>query len=95
MKKVIVDESKCIRCGACMQAAEDVFGYGSDGESVPLVDVIEDDNKSAIMAMEGCPTGAIALEDVIEVDGIVEEADDCGDDCHCGECGCGECKRAA
>lgn len=106
MKKVIVDESKCIRCGACMQAAEDVFGYGSQGESVPLVDTVSDDNKSAIMAMEGCPTGAITLEDVIEVDGEVKKDGctcpnckcdpcECGDDCHCGECDCDDCDCAA
>lgn len=101
MKKVIVDESKCIRCGMCMRAAQDVFTYGSDGESVPLVETVSDDNKDAVIAMEGCPTGAITLE---EVDGEVThcecencecDACDCGDDCDCESCECEECDHAA
>lgn len=81
MKKVKVDESKCIRCGACMQIAADVFGYGVDGESVPKVETVEDNNENAIMAMEGCPTSAITLEEV----------GNCKcPDCKCDPCTCGE-----
>lgn len=103
MKKVIVDESKCIRCGACMHTASDVFTYGSDGESVPLVETVSDDNKNAILAMECCPTGAITLEE-IDDDATYEcencdcdhcecgESCDCGDNCECGdECSCEDC----
>ncbi len=94
MKKVIVDESKCIRCGACMGIAEDVFKSGPDGESVPKVDTVADDNNEAVLAMESCPTGAIRLE---EVDGC--ECDpcecgncDCGDSCDCEDCDCEDCE---
>ena len=93
MKKVIVDESKCIRCGSCMRVAADVFGYGNDGESVPLVDAVTDDNKDAVMAMECCPTGAIILE---ETSGDVAEGCDCEncecDDCDCDDCDCEDCE---
>lgn len=84
MKKVCVDESKCICCGACMQIAPDVFGYSDNGTSTPKVDTVESDNKNAITAMESCPTSAISLEDVEDC-----ECDPCiCDDCHCGDCEC-------
>ena len=93
MKKVIVDETKCIRCGSCMSIAKDIFGYGEEGESIPLVDTVTDDNKEAIMAMESCPTGAITLENAEEKECSCDpcECEDChcGDDCSCGEdCEC-------
>lgn len=93
MKKVIVDESKCIRCGACMRNAPDVFGYGNDGESVPLVPTVEDDNLDAITAMEGCPTGAITLESEHSCDCEHCDCDpcECGDDCECEHCDCDDC----
>ncbi len=89
MKKVLVDESKCIRCGACMQVDNGkLFGCGPDGESVPLVEFVEDDNKEAIVAMEGCPTGAITLDDV---DDCKCENCDC-EDCDCEGCDCDPCE---
>lgn len=94
MKKVLVDESKCIRCGACMRIAENVFGYGSDGESVPLVQTVEDSNVDAVAAMESCPTGAISLED--ETGCQCEHCDcdpcECKDECDCDDCECEHCE---
>lgn len=88
MKKVIVDEEKCIRCGACIQFAETVFKSGPDGQSVPAVDVVSDDDKDAVAAMECCPTSAISLEDASECEC---EHCECGDDCECGnDCECGD-----
>ncbi len=83
MKKVKVDESLCMRCGACMSIASEIFGYGDDGQSVPKVDTVDDDNKDAVNAMEGCPTGAITLEDVNEK----EEGCEC-EHCECEHCEC-------
>lgn len=98
MKKVIVNQDKCIRCGACMYAAPEVFGCGENGESVALVEFVEDDNKDAIMAMEGCPTGAITLEETAETEkqDCHCESCDCGDECHCEEeCDCHSCHEEA
>lgn len=76
MKKVKVNQDLCIRCGFCMGQASDVFQANEQGLSEPKVNEVSDDNKNAILAMEGCPTGAISLEDC-----------DC-EDCHCEHCEC-------
>ena len=91
MKKVIVDESKCIRCGACVGIAGEVFKFGQEGESVPKVDTVADDDKDAIMAMESCPTGAIRLEDVTENESEGCECEHCDcEECECEHCECGD-----
>ena len=36
MKKVIVDESKCIRCGACTGICPDVFAFTEEDTVVVL-----------------------------------------------------------
>ena len=82
MKKVSVDEALCIHCGACMSIAKDIFGYGDDGQSVPKVETVKDDNKDAVTAMESCPTGAISLENVDET-----SEDEC-EECDCDHCEC-------
>ncbi len=89
MKKVKVDDTACIRCGACMQIAPDVFCYGADGASSPKVDMVEDDNKAAIEAMESCPTSAITLEEAGECkcENCNCNPCTCGEECHCEGCG--------
>lgn len=80
MKKVIVDDSACICCGACMSMAPDVFGYGASGTSTPKKEFVSDDDKNAIAAMEGCPTSAISLVDAEE------------NHTHCKNCNCNPCE---
>ncbi len=83
MKKVIVDDSACICCGACMSIAPNVFTYASDNTSSPKKEFVEDGDKDAIAAMEGCPTSAISLVDV--------DNDKCKcENCNCDPCECGE-----
>lgn len=90
MKKVSVNRDACIRCGACYSCASDVFSHDSEGISVVIKDVVEDDNQDAINAMEGCPTGAIVMEDV-EGDSCSKNGDECAcEECHCEHCGCEE-----
>lgn len=85
MKKVIVDEGKCIRCGACINIAQGIFKFGDQGQSVPVVDEVSEDNKDVIAAMECCPTGAISLKDA---DGDPTKKCECGDECECDPCDC-------
>ncbi len=94
MKKVSVDESSCIKCGACVQLAREVFAFGEHGESVAIKPIISDDEKEAFVAMESCPTNAISIKNC-ESD---EECDCphhcCNNDegCQCeGECTCENC----
>ncbi len=80
MKKVKVDKSACICCGACVGTAPDIFAYDDDGTSKVIKPEVQDDDKGAIISMEGCPTGAISLEDA-------NKACTCKD-CECEHCDC-------
>ena len=91
MKKVEVNKDLCIACGSCMSQAKKVFGYGSDGLSEVKKEFISDDGKSAIFAMEGCPTNAITIEDVNEDEKENHEHDcscACEEKCSCDHCEC-------
>ncbi len=87
MKKVKVEKDLCIACGACMGNAKEVFGYGADGLSEVKKEFVDDNDQAAIAAMEGCPTGAIIIEDVEEEE--TEEKHECScEECHCDNCEC-------
>ncbi len=61
--KVTVDEDLCIGCGACEEVCPDVFRIGDDG----IARVVRDDpgplTALAIEAAEGCPQGAITVDE--------------------------------
>jgi len=78
MLKVTVVKDKCFKCGACMMIASDIFGYSQEGYSVVKKDIVDDDDKDALMAKENCPTGAIVLEKI--------ETTDDNNECSCQEC---------
>lgn len=63
MKKVIVDKGECIACGFCVGACPDVFEFGDDMLSQTKKELVEDTNEDVKVAVEGCPTGAIKMED--------------------------------
>ena len=69
MKKIIVDQDKCIGCGACNAIASDVFsfndeGYAETNENNNILDNMEEELKNDCMdALEGCPTSAIKIEE--------------------------------
>ena len=77
MKKVKVDESKCIGCGACASTAPDYFEFDSHGLSKVKQEVVAEDDKTVTDAMESCPVAAISV---------------CGCDENC-ECGCQDGKE--
>lgn len=83
MKKLKVDESACIACGYCFNNYNNLFKANPKGFSEVKQEIVEDKNEDAINAVEGCPTGAISLEDV-------EETKCCHDD---NECCCHNCEH--
>ena len=90
MKKVEVDKSLCIGCGACMQIAGEVFKMGDDGLSEVKLDKVSSDNKDVIIAVESCPTEAIKLETLCSCNNGECQ---CDENCSCGcnhdhECTC-------
>ena len=71
MKKVIVDTDTCIGCGFCVHSTNGLFEFNDEGLSKPIKELVEEDNPELTVAIEGCPTGAIRVEEVQE---SVEEA---------------------
>ena len=62
MKKINVDQVKCIGCGACVGIDPEHFDFDDSG----LSSVINQDNTESEdleQAVEGCPTGAITVEE--------------------------------
>ncbi|MBQ7140165.1 MAG: ferredoxin [Bacilli bacterium] len=59
-----VSKDACIGCGACQALVSDVFDIDDDGlafirENADIEKYIDDVND----AIDGCPTGAISMED--------------------------------
>lgn len=93
MKKIKVNESACIACGACVAIDGEHFEFNDKGLST----VISQDNLESQLvtnAIEACPTGAIFMEEsgCDCANGGECCCDECEcDDCECDECDCGEC----
>jgi len=66
MKKIEVNASTCIACGACYQIARNSFKPNSSGISTPIVEEVEVVDELIIEAMESCPVAAITIEDKTE-----------------------------
>lgn len=62
--KVIVDFSLCKSHGKCMELCPEVFELQEDGTLLLLDENPGDDLEDKVVAAaQGCPEGAIALED--------------------------------
>ena len=74
MEKVKVDSDRCIRCGACIFAAQENFDYGEDGESVVINDTVTEETREAA---EMCPVSAIEIyEDDNDTENSSEETEE-------------------
>ena len=60
MAKIIIEKDLCIGCGACAATESSVFEIQDDGLAAVKKDVVNDD---VLMAVDSCPTGAIAIKD--------------------------------
>lgn len=69
MKKIKVDQEKCISCGACTAIANEVFafndeGYAETNKEKNILDNMDENLKNdCIDALEGCPVDAIYEEE--------------------------------
>lgn len=72
MKKVILNEDRCIGCGACMSVAPNNFTFNDEGRATIISDEITNE---AIEASEMCPVCAISIEGTC----------DCNENCDCSE----------
>ena len=62
MKKLDVDQVKCIGCGACVGIDPDHFDFEDSGLS-SVISQENLDSEELEQAVEGCPTGAITVEE--------------------------------
>lgn len=61
---VEVDQSLCISCGTCMDTCPEVFNWNDDEKAHSLFDEIPEDLEEQVReAADGCPTGAIIVEE--------------------------------
>jgi len=66
MEKVIVDKDICISCGFCCAACPDIFDMDDDDKAISKDDknIVDDNNKDEVIdIVEGCPVGAIKIEE--------------------------------
>ena len=62
MKKLVVDKTACIGCGACTSLAPKVFKIGEDGKS-QVVDQTAEGEEAIQNAIDSCPVGAISWKE--------------------------------
>jgi ferredoxin len=62
--KAVVDDTLCSGCAVCSDVAPDVFEMNDNDVAQVKVDPIPEDFEDAARdAVDGCPSGAITLED--------------------------------
>jgi len=62
MKKIVVDQNKCIGCGACSFIAPKIFKLGKNGKSAVINQSLQG-TKECDEAIASCPVGAISYKD--------------------------------
>lgn len=66
MEKIVVDDNICIGCGFCFSSSEK-FEMNEDGKAeakdIDLSNLDETEKNNILEIKEGCPVGAIKLEE--------------------------------
>lgn len=75
MKKIEVDQNKCIGCGACVGLTNsEIFDFNDDGLASAIennFDGLNEEKKEEVKdAIEGCPTDAIKIEEAEEAEEV-------------------------
>jgi ferredoxin len=63
MKKITIDKTKCIGCGACQAIAPDVYEVIDGLATVHENKITPENYEEAIDASTGCPVEAIIVSD--------------------------------
>lgn len=57
-----VDADMCIGCGMCASTAPEIYQMNEEGKAEAYAGFDEEKEASAREAMDGCPVGAISIE---------------------------------
>lgn len=64
MPRIVVDYDKCTGLGICESIAPDIFEVDDDGSLQILASDHDEDRRGELQeAVDGCPTGALSIED--------------------------------
>lgn len=70
MKKIIIDEEKCIGCGACESFDSNIFELNDEGlatvKNKDFNELSNDEKENAEDAINNCPTSAISIIELEE-----------------------------
>lgn len=84
--KPIVDQDKCVACGACVAIAPDNFDFDSMGLSTVISEEV---TEKTLDAEKACPVFAITIEDAENKTVDSSEECECNHECECEhECEC-------
>lgn len=63
MKRIMVDQEKCLGCQTCVMLAPKTFSIGKRGKA-QVVSQLKVDSKEVKGAITNCPVGAISLQQI-------------------------------
>jgi ferredoxin len=75
--RIVIDPERCVGSGNCLYWAPRTFDLDDDGVS-RVVDPTGDDEERIRVAVEGCPTRAITVEDETGPEVAADEAENEG-----------------
>ncbi len=67
MKKINLNKTSCIGCGACVAICGEHFEFDDNGLSTIIKQLEAEPSNELLEAIDSCPTNAISLVDVEEV----------------------------
>ena len=67
MKKINLNKTSCIGCGACVAICGEHFEFDDNGLSTIIKQLEAEPSSELLEAIDSCPTNAISLVDVEEV----------------------------
>lgn len=64
MKKIKVDETTCIGCGACIACAQSNFDFDNERGISKVISNENAESEEVQAAIDSCPVAAISIEEV-------------------------------
>jgi len=87
MEKIVVDQSLCIGCGACVSLDSEHFDFNDSGLA-SCINQNNLENSNLSNAIDSCPTGAIKIAKTDEEQFQEDENSNCESACSSCACAC-------